>query len=77
MASDNTDIYEIDVELRQSAIVAVEATSREEAWEALQMNQSRDVEEVLAKTYFKGAEYEPQHVMAVNDVDEADMSIVE
>lgn len=76
-SEEEAEIYEVDVQLRQSAIVAVEATSREEAWEALQMPHDREVEEQLVKTNFKGAEYEPVDIIAVGEVDEADISLTE
>lgn len=75
--SDDTQIYEIDVELRQSAIVAVEAKSREEAWQALKMSQDRNVQRELTKTEFSGDMYKPIDAIAVNDVDEPDISLVE
>jgi len=76
-SEEEAEIYEVDVQLRQSAIVAVEADSREEAWEALRMPHDREVQEQLVKTNFKGAEYEPEDIIAVGDVDEADISLVE
>ncbi|GGO03724.1 hypothetical protein [Haloarcula pellucida] len=74
----DTDIYELDVELRQSETIAVEATSREEAWDALEHPHERDVQEFLAKnaSQFTGALYEPQDVISVGDVEEPDISLV-
>jgi len=76
-SEEEAEIYEVDVQLRQSAIVAVEATSREEAWQALRMPHGREVQEHLAKTQFKGAEYDPGDIIAVGDVDEADISVLD
>ena len=71
------DIYEVDVQLRQSAIVAVRADSREEAWESLLMPHDRDVQRALAGMQFTGAEYEPEDILAVNDIEEADIDLTE
>jgi len=71
------DVYEIDLQLRQSALVAVRAESREEAWEALRPPHDREIQEVLARTQFTGADYQPEDVIAVNDVDEADIDITD
>jgi len=76
-SEEEAEIYEVDVQLRQSAIVAVEATSREEAWEAVRMPNDRETQEVLRKKNFKGAEYEPEDIIAVGDVEESDISVVE
>ncbi|MDS0280331.1 hypothetical protein NDI85_21330 [Halomicroarcula sp. S1AR25-4] len=73
----DTDIYELDVQLRQSATIAIEATSREEAWDALEHPHERDVQEFLATngSLFTGALYEPQDVISVGDVEEPDISL--
>lgn len=70
-----TDIYEVDVQLRQSALVAVRAESREAVWEALRMPHDREVQQTLVRTDFSGAEYQPEDILAVNNVDEADIDL--
>jgi len=73
---EEAEIYELAVELRQTAMVAVEATSHEEAWDAVKMPNDRETQEVLRKKQFKGAEYQPEDIIAVGDVEEADLSVV-
>jgi len=75
ITDDEGDIYEVDIQLRQSATVAVRADSRDEAWEALRMGHDREVQEVLTRTQFTGADYQPQDILAINDVDEADIDL--
>ena len=76
-SEEEAEIYEVDVQLRQSAIIAVEATSREEAWESLEMPHDREVDELLTKTRFQGAEYQPEDIISVGDVNEADISVLD
>ena len=76
-SEEEAEIYEVDVQLRQSAIIAVEATSREEAWESLEMPHDREGDELLTKTRFQGAEYQPEDIISVGDVNEADITLIE
>ncbi|QIO23072.1 hypothetical protein [Haloarcula sp. JP-L23] len=73
--TDDTDIYEVSVELRKTAMVAVEAESCEAAWDALRMPHNRYVSEQLRQMRFTGSEYQPVDVITVNDVSEADISL--
>lgn len=72
---DETNIYEVQVALRQTALVAVEAESREAAWDKVEMNHDRETQEFMARTDFSGAHYEPEDIIAVNNVDEADLTV--
>ena len=72
---DETNIYEVQVALRQTALVAVEAESREAAWDKVEMNHDRETQEFMTRADFTGAHYEPEDIIAVNNVDEADLTV--
>jgi hypothetical protein len=72
-----TDVFEIEVKLTQTALVAVKAESREEAWESLTPNQSREVQEMFLTKQFTGDLKEPVDVIATNAAGEIDLDLTE
>lgn len=70
-------MYEVNVSLQQTATVAVEAESREEAWEAVQTPLGREAAKVLASTDFHGAFYQPEDIDEAGHVSDVDLSTLD
>jgi len=68
------DIYEIEVELRQTALIPVRAPDRSTAWDKLDHPRDRETQELFAKMNFSGATYEIIDVIAVNGTDKAELT---
>lgn len=75
--TDDADVFEIEVELKQTALVSVKADSRKEAWEAVREPQDREVSEVLRRKDFTGDFIEPLDLIATNATDEIDIDLTE
>lgn len=69
------DIYEVTVELRQTAIVAVEAPSRGEAFEKLKHPRDEEVRRLLTRKTFTGAEYTPIDIIAKDGTEESELTV--
>ncbi|TKX58866.1 hypothetical protein EXE44_04805 [Halorubrum sp. SS7] len=70
--AEDTEVFAVQVELRQTATIPVRAKSRADAWDALEMpHTSRDLQRYFARKDFQGAHYEPEDVFGNENPSEA------